>query len=112
MAPGCAGFGVCYGPPSGAGTIVSSAEENEMLSPLAARQATNLAVRVPSGAPFGLLVITLLVDNSPTALSCTISSGLTCGSSASVPIPAGSRLVMELRNLGGFVPTLLYGFEL
>jgi hypothetical protein len=105
-------MGRCYGPPSGAGIIALTAEENEMLSPLAARQATNLAVRAPGGTR-GLLTITLLVDNDPTALSCTISEGEnSCGSSASVPIPAGSRLVMELRNLGAPIPTLLYGFEL
>ena len=106
----------CFGPPSGAGTYTGSPVSAAMLSPAAARQATNLAVESFNSTASNPVVVTLWVNDSRTALSCTLPAGATgsCTSSASVPVPAGAELSMEFRQPGisTFSAIIRYGFEL
>ena len=105
--PGLTGtqFGAVEGVSSGTASVTGS----ETLSPAATLTARNLSVTRTGSA---VVTVTLFVNGGSTALTCnTTSIEATCSNTAaSVTIPPGSRLALQIEASGFFGPVLV-GFQ-
>lgn len=101
------GGGDSFFSPSGISTAGGFEPAVQILSPGVAATAGNLSVRLDnSPGPAASRTLTLRLNGTDTALSCTIvNAGGSCTSAASVPIPAGSRLSLRNDANAGPVPS-------